>query len=346
MSANNNKQKRSLPGSAIPRRQMRMDQGPLGPMIHIDDHPLIKHKAPWLPDGNLIIQTAGICGSGKTRSILQVLPSIANLKQVAVLTLVPGNSTNKAIREWCEDQIGPDSYAEFDNPEGAEQEIQAFTARLNPEGASSGSRDPNEQNWSMIIMDDFMLDDRKSSPYRLCVMGIVRMLRNLHCHSWYLSQAYKDSPPEVRTNANIRFIFRLNSVQNLDYAGRDFSANGFGDQRYFRGCYAEMERGGRFSYMLLVNKPGDPHIYVHKHADGATALMEIPVRNVSLLDMAPSKGDCDDDDDQDEPVKRGRGRPPGRPKAQRSCAPLVQPQMDPEMLALARMLSKASDKKK
>ena len=263
-------QRGAKPPSAAP---MTLASGPLGPMIPIADKPLIKHKSAWMPAGNLIIQTCGISGSGKTRSILQVIPSIANLRKVCVLTMVPNNPTMERIRNYCESVLGADSYAEFADPETAQDGIEKFLADLNPEGAASGSSDPQSQPWALMIADDFLVDDRKQSPYRLCVMTIIRMLRNMHCHSWFITQDYKNGcPPEVRTNANIRFIFRINSVQGQEAAARDFVANGFGNLRDWQQTYSQMLGGGSFSYMLLVSHPADPRVYLHLHDKGETNL--------------------------------------------------------------------------
>ena len=254
----------------------KMIQGPLGPMIPISDSSLIHHKQAWMPNGNLIIQTCGASGTGKTRSILQVLPSISNLFKVCVLTLVPDNPTNKAIETWCNDNIGAESYAEFRDPESAQSGIETFLADLNPEGAATGAGDSKLQKWAILIADDFMVDDRKSSPYRLCVMAVFRILRNMHCHSWFITQGYKNGcPPEIRTNANIRFIFKMGSVNDQEWAACDFEANGFGSKTDFFRAYQNMDSGGSFSYLLLVSKPGDPHVYVHKHNMGMQHLQDI-----------------------------------------------------------------------
>lgn len=303
-------------GGEVPTQPFAMAAGPLGSCIPIKDTHLIRHLNPLLPDGHLSIHSTGRSGSGKSRSILQLLPSIANLKQVCVLSLVPNNPTMARIREWCENTIGPDSYAEFCEPMTASAGIEDFLSRLNPEGASSGAQDVQKQNWAIMIADDFMIDDRKASPYRLCIDTCVRLLRNMHCHMWFLGQSYTDAPPAVRANSNIRFIFEMSATRSIEAAAKDWVSNGYGTTRRFGECLDEMKTGGPFSYLMLVNKCPEHFIWCHKHSNGPTHLERLGALSSTRRGtyvrrgVPPSESESESDEsDDDNPTPR-RTAPP------------------------------------
>lgn len=227
----------ATPKQAAPKKDFKLsEEGYFGPRITVQDKAKEKHLSQYFPDGHLSMILVGRSSCGKSTILREIIPQIANLSQVIVLTRVIGNPVFDGVREYCENTINKKTISE-ENPDGLP--IQ-FGIAYNEEDAEEliesfvGSKPPDTAGF--IIFDDFTnLNSSRSDGLNRIQNTVYSMLRNYGYHNACLTQNPTNVPTLSRANATMRFLFAINEIHGVISIRRDWvgltgrSANDFDD---------------------------------------------------------------------------------------------------------------------
>ena len=152
-----------------------------------------------LPDNEVLCGIFGASGSGKTLSLLQVLPCIAPkfLKYVIICSRIEGNPVYDAINKWCEK-----TNKKYYFSSNIDESMDIIEEVIN-------EKEDNEH--FVIVLDDFNEGaiTSRSNPYAKMTNEIFTKLRNYNGNMIFIVQSYTGLSTIARTNLNICIVFRI-----------------------------------------------------------------------------------------------------------------------------------------
>ena len=165
-----------------------------------------------LPDNEVLCGIFGASGSGKTLSLLQILPCIAPkfLKYVIICSRIEGNPVYNAISKWC-DKTNKKYYFSSD----IEESMDIIEEVIN---------EKDDKDHFVIILDDFNEGaiTSRSNPYAKMTNEIFTKLRNYNGNMIFIVQSYTGLSTIARTNLNICIVFRITDQYALRNIKKDF----------------------------------------------------------------------------------------------------------------------------
>ena len=165
-----------------------------------------------LPDNEVLCGIFGASGSGKTLSLLQVLPCIAPkfLKYVIICSRIEGNPVYDAISKWCEK-----TNKKYYFSSNIDESMDIIEEVIN-------EKEDNEH--FVIVLDDFNEGaiTSRTNPYAKMTNEIFTKLRNYNGNMIFIVQSYTGLSTIARTNLNICIVFRITDQYALRNIKKDF----------------------------------------------------------------------------------------------------------------------------
>lgn len=232
--------------------------GALGKSLAVEHQKLAKHKEPWLP-GYILGLIAGAGGTGKSFSLLSIIPKIAKLCEIVVATTIKNNPVYDSLAEYAKSK--KIRFTIEDDPANIMDVINTAIGRRDEEahkkkedeqkekGAISGKSKQDERNerdeqdeqdgrdeqkneqdagatsdkWILTVWDDW--NDGKAGghggPYNNSLAHAYTKIRNYNCHCIMIAQDYSSFPTRARTNSNLVILFQQANSFSINNILRD-----------------------------------------------------------------------------------------------------------------------------
>lgn len=178
-----------------------------------------------LPSHEVIAIIVGSTGSGKTSSLLHLIPNIAPkyVKSVIIMSRIEGNKIFDAIKNWCESKnISYDFTADIN------ESMDLLENRIN--------KKENEEDQIIAVFDDFNNASKsdKNDKFNQVSIEMVTKGRNYGVNSLYIIQQYQSLPTVIRANANLMILFNINDRHARYACAKDFTTlTGTDDETFY-----------------------------------------------------------------------------------------------------------------
>lgn len=177
---------------------------PLGFRIKRPKDEVVHHKSKFLKDNSNFIAITGASGTGKSVSLLTILPFFTNfLKYIILASCKYQDPAHKAVENYCKHE--KIEYHYVHEPEECGTAI-------------ADTLDQKKENEHMlVIFDDWNTNytSKGEDPYNNLMIKVFAMLRSSNCSAIAVTQTYYNIPPKVRENLSMRIVFALGNVLSI-----------------------------------------------------------------------------------------------------------------------------------
>jgi hypothetical protein len=220
------------------------EDGALGKSLAVEHQRLAKHKEPWLP-GYILGLIAGAGGTGKSFSLLSIIPKIAKLCEIIVATTIKNNPVYDSLGEYAKSkrirfvvEDDPVNIMEVINTAIGRRDAEAHKKREEKEKRTEtmGEKEPQPPNeedaketgatsdkWILTVWDDW--NDGKAGshggPFNNSLAHAYTKIRNYNCHCIMIAQDYSSFPTRARTNSNLVILFQQANSFSINNILRD-----------------------------------------------------------------------------------------------------------------------------
>jgi len=267
-----------------------LKKGVFGRAIQVTYGKKQKHYSPYFPDGHFSAIVLGMSGCGKSTTLLNIIPNLANLGQVIICSRVTKNDVYKALENYCKSHDM--EFVVLSDPDIAESTIEEML-----ETREDGMN-------SLIVFDDFSRNGAsRNDPYTKFMSDVSKVMRNYSCYNVFITQSSTDTPTLVRNNCTVRIIFKMGDTHAIRSFKNDFVANSFGSEEDFKQLYSLIEKKPH-SFLMLCNPDRiyfqngviDAPPMEFKKIDGRL----VRVRNSNECSTSTSDQNSEDEADADE----------------------------------------------
>lgn len=230
---------------------VRMKTGIYGKSIEKPVAPTVKHFNAILGKNSVFGLICGGTGTGKTTLTLEIIPSF-NIKYLILNTCITTNKAHDAIEKYCED-----NKIEF---------VKNYTVEDAKTSTEKIINSKKEIDHVLCIFDDFISMKKNSGndEFTVYTNTTFSWLRNYNVSALLLTQRYTSISTQIRTNANIRWIFQCDSVHSLRMIAQDCSSTFYEKPYDFKDVYNEYVMKDIHNYMIVKNSPPIIAVVINK----------------------------------------------------------------------------------
>lgn len=221
------------------------DKSVFGKSIPFPKSNVTKHNSFILGSGSVFCIVAGRTGCGKSSVLLQMVPNFGSLKYVIICTCIVDNKIHQQIEKYCETnniQINT-----CNDVQSAQEVIENILEEKKP------------TDHVLCIVDDFisMKNNRGNDDFSTFTNTVFSWFRNYNFSAIMITQKYTSISTQIRTNANLRLIFAMDSIHSLRSVSDDSSAIFYNKPYTFFDVYNDKIIAGDniHNYMILRTTP-------------------------------------------------------------------------------------------